>query len=903
MRLSRAALLLGLVSVVFSTLGFAVQPDRITQPISSGQMVALKGNVHGLARAQFDLGRADRSRMLHHVSLAFHPSAAQQKDLDLFLTQLQDPSSPKYHKFLTTRQFADRFGMTQNDVNQIVSWLQSQGFTNISVANSRNEISFDGTVAQVELTFNTEFHNYLVDGNIHLANATEPSVPAALAGTVLAVGHLHNFAPKPHLTSYVSGNHYLTPADFATIYNLQPLYTAGNTGSGQKIAIVGQSKVSPTDLSNFRSAAGLSSNPPTLTLIEGTDTTCSGDEGESDLDLEWSGGVAKDATIIFLYAGLDLASGDACGQARNFNVWDAVFYAVQNNVAPFISTSYGFYEAGNGQAFALQVQGWAQQGQTQGQTIVSASGDAGAADGDGRSTSATHGLTVDMPASIPEVTGAGGNEFTGDVAGVVTGTPPNTTAAGDPPYWSGSGAGTDTISSALIQIPEMAWNDTTLNSGVFSASGGGASIYFAKPVWQVGTGVPNDGKRDVPDISLTASQFHDPYLFCSEDSANGATSCSTGFRAGAGGKFTAVGGTSAVAPTFSGILALLNQYLGNVPPAGLAPVNPTLYQLAASSPSPFQDVTSGNNIVACTTGTAGCTTGSYGFSAGVGYDQVTGLGSVDAFALAQAWAGTRVSSSTALTSSTAQTYQSGSVTLTASVTPSTATGYVAFSNGSTALGTVALDASGNAQLQTGSLPIGTNNITAKYLGSGAVVNSTSSAVTVTILQAFSLTPGATSYQVSQGSPVIAMVNVTFTNGFTGTITFTCSDPAPESSCTPPPSINASGQVSFAITTKAPVTALNVPSSRGMRVFYAALLPGLLGIMLTAGSRKRSLRGMRLLGLIVALGLSTLWLGACSNSSSSSNRDPGTPVGMYTIGVTAGTGAVSGQTTFTLNVVP
>src|SRR5579863_5699733 len=217
-----------------SSLCFAVQPDRITGPIDSSQRVALKGNVHGLAQSRFDLGRTDGSKLIHGIALTFQLSTAQQNDLNILLAQQQDRSSPNFHKWLTPAQFGSRFGMTQSDINRVVGWLESQGFIVTSVANSRNQISFDGTVSQIESVFGTEIHDYLVDGEIHFANATNPSIPAALAASVLSVGHLHNFSPKPratvrhisgaadpHFTSYVSGNHFLAPGDFATIYDVQ----------------------------------------------------------------------------------------------------------------------------------------------------------------------------------------------------------------------------------------------------------------------------------------------------------------------------------------------------------------------------------------------------------------------------------------------------------------------------------------------------------------------------------------------------------------------------------------------------------------------------------------------------------------------------------------------------------
>jgi subtilase family serine protease len=770
--------------------------------------------VHSLARPENDLGRADGNRLIERISLNFRPSPAQQQDLDQFLAELADRSSPNYHKYLTPAQFAQRFGMSDNDVNKVTSWIESLGFTNIKVAKSRNRITFDGTVAQLESVFGLEMHHYVVDGELHLANSMNPSVPAALSGAVQYVGHLNDFAPKPrakvrpNFTSFVSGNHFLTPADFATIYHLNELYSAGNDGTGQKIAIVGQSTVNPSDIANFRSAAGLSPSAFTLpAAMEGTATRCSGDEGESDLDLEWAGGIAKNASITFVYAGL--GSGDTC-TARRDSVWDALQNALETPVAPFVSTSYGFCEQGlqaQSPGFAAAIRTSVQNGQALGVTLVSASGDAGAADCDS-GTSATGGLAVDVPASIPETTAMGGTEFTGDTPTNTTNNPPG----GDPPYWSAAGATADTLSSALEYIPETAWNDTVLN-GSLSATGGGVSILFPKPAWQSGTGT----MRLVPDVSLSASADHDPYLFCSEDDPQTGqivSTCTAGFRTGAGGGLTAVGGTSVAAPTFAAILSLINQYVGE---GGLTPVNPTLYQLAVSNPAAFNDVKTGNNIVPCTSGSPNCPASAplqFGFTAGTGYDQVTGLGSVNGFALAQAW-----------------------------------TGVPAFG-----------------------------------------------------LQALS------SYQVSQGTTTAVQITVNALNGFSDTITYTCTDSAPESTCTGPSLAQNSSQkqVSFSITTKAPTARLDRPFDHGSRIFFATLFPGVLGMLVVAASGKRSIRRVRLLGLMLVLGFSTLWLGSCGGSSSSSTKDPGTPPGSYTITV-QGTGTVNStmvrEVSFQLVVVP
>lgn len=957
----RALVCLLFTASAFTSITYAATQDRIAGDLNTGQRVRISGNMPGFVRAEGDLGRADGSRVIDGVSLNFRLSPAQQKDLDQFLAELGDRSSPNFHKYLTIPQYAQRFGMSQNDIKKVVDWLQSQGFSNIHVTPTRNKVSFDGTVAQIESLFAIEMHNYLVNGEVHLANAMNPSVPAAMSASVLHIGHLNDLAPKPrakvrpNFTSYVSGNHFLTPADFATIYDLNSLYSAGTDGTGQNIVIVGQSTVAPSDLANFRSAAGLPTSSVNMKLMEGTATRCSGDEGESDLDLEWSGGVAKGASITFLYAGLDLASNppDTCA-SRFFNVWDALEDALTGTttgtpgspIAPFVSTSYGFCEQGlqsQDPGFAATIRTWVQTGQTLGVTLVSASGDAGAADCDSSSsTSATQGLAVDVPASIPETTGAGGNEFSADSPTNLTNNPPG----GDPPYWAAAGTTTDTLSSALEYIPEEAWNDTTFNlahSAGIAASGGGVSTLFSAPSWQNVTGVPSGTTmRLVPDIALSASADHDPYLFCSEDDQQTGgivSTCTAGFRTGTGGSLTAVGGTSAVAPTFTAIMALINQYAGNTPPTGLAPINPTLYSLYPNNATSgaFNDITSGNNIVPCTSGTAGCPTAApfqYGFSTGTGYDEVTGLGSVNGFHLAQAWAATLSNFSlSALALNPTSIAAGNSTSTTVTVTPNngfnktvtlTCSG---LPTGATCSAASVSGGSGTAQVTIQTLPTtpaGTSTVTIKG-ASGAVTSSTTVSLIVTATgESFTLTPSpsVTTLSVTQGQTTTAVnLGVTSTgspsfvvSSGTGTqtvvpVTYTCSGLPSESTCLFNGSANqntittSATSVTLTIQTTAPTARLQRPLDHAPRIFYAVLLPGLLGIMLTVGSRKRALGGIRVLGLITVLGFSTLWMASCGGSSNSSNKNPGTPVGSSTVTVnaTTGSGGPSSSVQFTLTV--
>ena len=420
-------------------------------------------------------------------------------------------------------------------------------------------------------------------------------MPAAFRGVVRGFRGLNDFRMKPRLrpsshaapdfTSSTTGNHYLAPDDLATIYNISSLYKAGFTGAGQKLVIAGQTQIKISDIEAFRAKYGLPSNDPQVMLVPNAPDpgVSSGDVAEADLDLEWSGAVARDATIYFVYT---------------TDVLQAVQYAIDQNLAPVISTSYGLCEPENGQADAFVLRSWAQQGNAQGITWFSASGDAGGAD---CSDTQNPGLAVDTPASIPEVTGVGGTEF----------------VEGSGQFWNPTNSGT--FSSVLSYIPETVWNDSAQN-GSPSAGGGGASVFFTKPSWQTGPGVPADNARHVPDVALSASADHDGYLVYT------------------GGSLSVYGGTSVPTPVFAGLAALLNQYLGS---GGLGNLNPALYSLAQTNSDVFHDITTGDNIVTVSCGRRSivCTPTPVGYSAGVGYDQASGLGSVDAFNLAVALSG------------------------------------------------------------------------------------------------------------------------------------------------------------------------------------------------------------------------------------------------------------------------
>lgn len=1013
-----------LLPLVASTLCFAAQQDRITGAIDSSQMVALPGHTHRKALPRYDQGRVQPSLQLSQVTLLTLPTPGQQKALRLLVAEQQDPKSPNFHKWLTPEQYADRFGLSPNDVRKISAWLNSQGLRVDGVARGRNWITFSGTASQVESAFRTEIHSYNVDGEIHFANATVPSIPEGLAGIVAGTRGLDNFVPKPMnvrktapprgaRSDYYDGSFatdFVAPGDIETIYDLTPLYNAGIDGTGQKLVIAGQTDVYLADLNDFRSGFGLTQISGCTTNSSGVITACNssnfvykldgvdpgvsltGDLTEADLDLEWSAATAPGAQIIYV---------------NSNDVFKSFYYAIDQNLAPVISLSYGApCEFDDNVLSADEIE--LTKANSFGITFMNSSGDSGAASCDGPQNKASHnlaigGLAVSYPASSPEVTAVGGTAIT--YPGGFSST-----------YW-GTSNGTNGGTAKNAPLPETSWNDdvelgiafpgsfgsplSVQQSYAIVQSGGGASNCsvqtsdhsscvsgFAQPSWQTVTISGQASARFVPDVSLLGSPNFPGYIFCTPldqwiTSSSTSSSCSPGGTAGITNALaltdpgstppnqpapTVVGGTSASAPVFAGIVTLLNQYLGT---SGLSNINPMLYILAKTpSNGAFHHVTSGNNVVYCEGATpsnfpssyqcpgATGTTGSFGFDASnadtvTGYNLVTGLGSVDANALFIAWAAANPTGSFTLAAGAASPAsisagQSASVTLTiapvngstqtVNFTNSTASNPQSCSAGlpagalcSFSPGSVTLDGT-NSQTVTMTIstaanmavPSGAQSITVTGTASGSGGASQTTTVTLTVTattETFSLssTNGAT-FPVTVGGSASVAIAVAGTNGFivgSGAgattalpLTYSCTGSpslsTSEISCTVSP---GSGQptnataVTVSLATTAPTAQLRPPFG-GSRFFYALLLPGLFGVVFVAGSRTR---GMRLLTLIVVLGFSTLWMGACGGNSTNTNpTNPGTPKGTYTVTIGATTGGASAITNsnapFTIQLV-
>jgi subtilase family serine protease len=662
---------------------------RISVPVNDSDRALLPGGVHPRTSRSADQGGVPAGMPLQRMAIFFNLTPAQKQDLQKLLSEQQDPTSPNYHKWLTPEQYADRFGVNAADLAKITAWLQSHGFRDVSASRSRTSIEFDGTAAQVQSAFRTSIHYFVQNGKTHYANTVSPSLPSAFAEMVSGITSLNDFRPHPmsiaHFTSNVSGKHFLAPGDIGTIYNVKSLYDVGIDGSGQAIAVVGQTPLTQTDdgthadIDTFRS---LGKNLPPINLQQvkvGTVSFSKGDVDEANLDLEWTGAMAPKAAIIFVYSSNAL--------------FTSLPDIVNNNRAPVISISYGSCEGDFGASDISTLVNITQQANAQGQSIIAASGDSGATDCDGSASSpatiATHGLAVDVPSSLQNVTGMGGTQFNGDASAC----PPNDVCpngtAPDTQYWKGSSSKSDTSASALSYIPETVWNSTS-PSGI-AAGGGGVSKLISKPSWQTGSGVPQDGQRDVPDISLTSSPDHDGYLICSQGS------CVNGYRR-SDDTLNVIGGTSAASPVFSGVVALMVQQLNT----RLGNMNPTLYSLAGSASSAFHDITTGDNKVPCQKGSTDCPNGgTIGYSAAPGYDLASGLGTVDVGALVSAWSGSitpdfKISASPA------------SLSLTRGANGSATISIAAVGNLS---GTVALSCAVSSSLGTTTCAVNPNNVT------------------------------------------------------------------------------------------------------------------------------------------------------------------------------------------------
>jgi pseudomonalisin len=746
--------------------------DRIIRPIDDERRVVLSGNRHPLAQPEFRLKPVPQDFPMERMVLVLNADAAQQAALDDLVAQQHDINSPYYHQWITPERYGELFGASEGDINTVVNWLQSHGMLVEEVAPGRRSIIFSGNAGQVTAAFHTRIQTYKVNGELHHANDSDPEIPMALASVVGGLVSLHDFrsepmhvmppynpVPAPNFSSGAS--HYLTPADFAIIYNLVPLYQNLTDGSGQSIAIVGRSNVHMSDIRSFRTNFGLPTRDPQI-ILNGADPGVfdANEEAEAVLDVEWSGAIAKNATVKFVVSASTSSSDGTYLSAQ---------YIVNHDVAPVMSMSFGLCEAALGSSGNSFINSLWQQAAAEGITVFVSSGDSGAAGCDSASApSGTHGRGINGLCSSTYSVCVGGTQFDD------TGNPSL--------YWSSFNT-SSSQASAQSYIPEKVWNESG-SSGLWSG-GGGVSAIYSKPSWQTGTGVPADGKRDVPDISMTAA-VHDGYLVYMN------------------GGLMLLGGTSAAAPSLAGVMSLVVQSRGSA--QGNA--NPIFYTLAARQRSGgaavFHDTTTGGNTVPGVTG----------FNAAAGYDQASGLGSVDANQLVSHWSDGSVPPAPTFQLSAPVSVNLGAADHAAlSVTVAISSGFnatIALSVGglptgvtaSFASSTLSAPGSGTGVLNfTAALSVKAGSYPITITGtSGGTAKSITVSLVVTVPVTFTLSTAASSATLVAGSRSTLGVSTAISTGFQSAVNLTVTgQPAGLTFAFSPASIKSPGAGSSTLT--------------------------------------------------------------------------------------------------------
>ena len=654
--ISSSAILL-LAGSVSALLSQTAGRELIRERVDENKLVTLAGNTRPEATTGTDLGMVADDLALEHMMLQLKRSPAQEQAVEQFIAEQQDPNSPNFHKWLTAVEFGQRFGSAESDIRTVTGWLEAQGFKVNSVYPSGMVIDFSGNAGQVRNAFHTSIHNLSVDGVHHIANMSDPQIPAALTPVVAGIVSMHDFQPRKMsravsktrttTTNRETGAEYtltsngqiayaLVPADLATIYDFNPLFAKGITGKGQTIVVIEDTNLySSSDWTTFRNILGLSQYT-TGSLVTKQPAPATGtnncfspgvnsDDEEAILDAEWASAAAPGAAIVV-------------ASCLNTTTTSGLYIAGQNLVnsatpPAIVSLSYGYCEASNGAALNASQNLLYQQAVAEGTSIFVAAGDENAASCDSGETNATHGIGVSGFASTQYNVAVGGTDF-GDVY-----------AGTSNKYWGSTN--TSTYGSALSYIPEIPWNDSCAGSLLASSMGystvygaggfcnssfalqngylvvaggsGGPSNCFSgvpaipgvasgtcqgnpKPSWQTGVaGIANDGVRDIPDVSMFASDgaaWNHFAIICYSDTQfnnNGPFGNNGAACKGAPSSWTGIGGTSLATPVMAGVQALINQSTGSAQ----GNPNPVYYSMAVKVPSAFHPTQQGDIDVNC----------------------------------------------------------------------------------------------------------------------------------------------------------------------------------------------------------------------------------------------------------------------------------------------------------------
>jgi hypothetical protein len=774
---TRAVEALAAVALLLPCALVAQAPALVRGAVDDMNRVRLQGNVHPMAQPRFDKGEVEESFAAGRLLLLLKRSPQQESDLEQFLEESHTPGTANYHKWLTPAEFGKRFGAADSDIAAVRAWLESHGFIVNQVHPGRTAIEFSGTAAQVKEAFQTEIHRYANSKTSGYANDRDPQIPAAFADLVGGVSPMNsfhakplvevagktNYDPKTHKATrewtYPEGNGYLilelAPADFAVEYDVASVYKAGKNGTGQSIGIISASNVDLSLVNAYRKLFKLPVNPLRV-VIDGEDPGENGAATEAYLDVEQSGAIAPDAKVV-LYA--------SAGSMLTDPLITSALRAIDDNLVSVTSMSYGTCEAALG---ASGNKAWLNvhlEAAAQGITDFVSAGDGGSAGCDDfdNESQAKYGLAVNGMGSTPYNVSVGGTDFY--YSDYATGGNSLFT------YWNGT-----TTTSPAVSLkeynPEQAWNGAfgynipdggsyanllANNGGNIIAGSGGvskAAIYptsgppkgYPKPIWQQGAGVPADKVRDLPDVSLFASNGWNYiyYPIC----ANPGDCVNIDKSAGDAVYITSVGGTSASSPAMAGIQALVNQAEGG----SQGQTDWVYYALAgnSSTANSFHDVTVGGNEVPCVKGSPNCvlgksgqTDGYYaenGYLTGTGYDLATGLGTVDVANLIKNWKSLTFAPTKTTLDVPASFAHGSTIAVSSTVAPAsgsgTPTGSVLLGSNDRQIESNSLDvfslSGGAASASVNNLPGGTYQLTAKYSGDGTYAPSTSQPSTVTV---------------------------------------------------------------------------------------------------------------------------------------------------------------------------
>jgi subtilase family serine protease len=813
-------------SVLFSALlgagfAFAQTPQpRIAAHVDDSVRVALHDSIPRLAMPEYDQGEAPASTEMAHVRFFLERAPEQEAALDNYLAGLIDSSSPNYHEWLTPEQFGRRYGVADGDIAAIEKWLQAEGLTVVAVPRGRTSIEFSGTIGLIEQVLRTSIHTFKNGDEEFLANVTDPSIPAAFAGVVTGIVDLNTIPPESDLVRGPSGHFdpatkhlvrtaaeraeplytgtrngepflYIVPGDVATMYNtpnktLNANFAGGASydGTGVTIGIIGEAPFVSSDtaiVANWRKLFLPSTYPLHLTVTN-VGATSSNELDEAFLDLETAGGVAPGSALHFY--------------TSNESILPAITQALEDNSVDILSVSFGKCEQTAGNAFNQTILADWQQAAVQGIAVTVSAGDTGSARCDQNgSNEASTGLAVNAYASTPYNIAVGGTDTYGLVKDFSEYVDPASSDSSKSHYrtvlnpipesiWNNSQDSPDAVPGPIAKA--VAYTDTT------SAGGGGASSCstqstagkctagYAKPSWQAGKGVPADHVRDLPDLALMSGIGADnaAWLVCSTDLGNCAVESGGQFF------FSGIGGTSVAAPAFAGMLALVEQRTGDR--LGQE-ANKNLYALYNNFGSRvFNDITLGNNAPPCYAPSPGipspnCVKNSAGFyfesayNAGPGYDQASGLGSVNAANMVEFWgAAAPLPATVTVKPGSASIFRGDSLVVTVDVTgkSGTPTGTVQLKGGGFTSAIKAL-AGGKATftISAGALAAGIDTLTVSYSGDAKFASASGDAkVTVTLLTpTVTVTPASPS--ASRAKSLVVTVKVAASIGTpTGTVT-------------------------------------------------------------------------------------------------------------------------------------